>query len=205
MTDEEERLYDEAQRRRGWSDYQKSMGLIRLADGLVAADARKVVTKFIIVPAASAPVAWAAGAALGRGIAWGIARWRQGAAGASATAEVAPAVSNIRYADDIASIAKAAPGEDVVVLGQYRMVQEGRTLVTRGVVDEVARQVGGRTLATLPGDMSVLAPEIVAADRIIFVTSSNMGSHLTAAEMNMIQSLGSLREKTTFVVGAMPR
>jgi len=83
----------------------------------------------------------------------------------------------------------------VFMAGQQVGIQE-----TLPILEEAASRLGGRTLAQLPGRMSVLTPEIEEASRLVFFTSEGMQG-LTAAEIEFIQSSKSLLGKTTFVYG----
>lgn len=101
-------------------------------------------------------------------------------------------------------LAELGAEEGTVVLGHYTrpIVAGGRTFVqeTLPILEDAAKQLGGRTLTSLPADIGAIAPELQSASRIIFYTSPNMQG-LTAAEMALIQSDPALVAKTVFIYG----
>jgi hypothetical protein len=85
--------------------------------------------------------------------------------------------------------------------GGRQIVGREDTLESR--LEPTARQLGGRTLRALPGNIEALAPAIQNADRIVFFVTRGVLGPLTRREMELVQSSPEMRSKTIFVVGAI--
>jgi RHS repeat-associated protein len=116
--------------------------------------------------------------------------------------------SRILAAQEIGTLAPAAEGMDTIVLGPYTIQKtlNGQPFIidSEATLTQAARLLRGRTLTSYSRDINVLAPQIRAADRIIFYTRPGLLVHdTTAAEMAIIQSDPILRAKTIFVYGGL--
>lgn len=119
-----------------------------------------------------------------------------GAGGGAPGSAPGPA-SRVLHASNLGELGSQ---EGTVVLGHYTVPYGPYTQETLPILSEAAAQLGGKTLEALPGNMGAIAPEIQAASRIVFFTSSGMRG-LTAEEMLLIQSTPALHGKTTFIYG----
>ena len=87
--------------------------------------------------------------------------------------------------------------------GQVIGIVNGKTVLMDTA--SMANINGGMLNTVYPATIENMTPHILAADRIIFLTTPGlMGvGGLTAEEMALIQSQPALRAKTTFVYGSM--
>jgi hypothetical protein len=120
-----------------------------------------------------------------------------GGGGAVVSSGAGGAASRVLHASQLGELGTQ---EGTVVLGHYSRPLMGGIQETLPILENAAHQLGGRTLSSLPGEMSAIAPELESASRIVFYTSPGMQG-LTAAEMAMIQSNPTLLAKTTFIYG----
>ena len=121
--------------------------------------------------------------------------------------------SSVLYSGELSTLPRAAAGTDTVVLGPFSRTHQlaladgrqiaGIELTIETTLNPAASHLGGRTLATFPGNIEALAPEIQAADRVVFFTTEGEFGALTQQEMSFIQSSMELRSRTTFVFGAI--
>lgn len=79
-------------------------------------------------------------------------------------------------------------------------------LATGQSFDALRQQAGllnARTLDNLPADISTIAPEIAAADRILFFTKPDLLKHhpLTSQELRFILNTPDALSRTQFVTG----